>query len=87
MQICKAGGDEETEDVVVDGDDTATFGPTQFNENDIQSAAADHSSHEEGNKDRGRFFFLYRTFNSYIYYYFYRHCKKREGGKHGVQGD
>lgn len=49
MQICKTGGDEETEDVVVDGDDTATFGPTQFSENDIQSAAADHSSHEEGN--------------------------------------
>lgn len=48
MQICKAG-DEETEDVVVDGDDTAAFGPTQFNENDIQSAAADHSSHDEGN--------------------------------------
>lgn len=47
MQICKAG-DEETEDVVVDGDDTATFGPTQFSENDIQSAAADHSSHDEG---------------------------------------
>lgn len=47
MQICKAG-DEETEDVVVDGDDTAAFGPTQFNENDIQTAAADHSSHDEG---------------------------------------
>ena len=48
MQICKTG-DEETEDVVVDGDDTAAFGPTQFSETDIQSAAADHSSHDEGN--------------------------------------
>ena len=48
MHICKAG-DEETEDVVVDGDDTAAFGQPQFNEHDIQTAAADHSSQEEGN--------------------------------------
>ncbi|KAK4010297.1 hypothetical protein OUZ56_019442 [Daphnia magna] len=47
MHISKAG-DEETEDVVVDGDDTAAFGQPQFNENDIQSAAAEHSSQEEG---------------------------------------
>jgi len=40
MQICKSTGDEETEDVVVDGDDTATFGASQFHENDIQSAVA-----------------------------------------------
>ncbi|EFX73016.1 hypothetical protein DAPPUDRAFT_325740 [Daphnia pulex] len=47
MHICKAG-DEETEDVVVDGDDTAAFGQPQFNEHDIQTAAADHTSQEEG---------------------------------------
>ena len=47
MQVCKTG-DEETEDVVVDGDDTAAFGPTQFNENDIQAATADQSSQAEG---------------------------------------
>ena len=51
MQVCKAGaGDEETEDVVVDGDDTAAFGPSQFNENDIQSAAADQMSTDDGNR-------------------------------------
>ena len=52
MQVCKTsgGGDEETEDVVVDGDDTAAFGPSQFNENDIQSAAADQMSTDEGNR-------------------------------------
>lgn len=40
MQVCnKATGDEEMEEVVVDGDDTAAFGPSQFSENDIHSAA------------------------------------------------
>ena len=48
MQVCKSG-DEETEDVVVDGDDTATFGPSQFGENDILSAT-EHSSRDEGTK-------------------------------------
>ena len=51
MQICKSTGDEEMEDVVVDGDDTATFGPSQFHETDIQSAvaASETSSVDEGN--------------------------------------
>jgi hypothetical protein len=50
MQVCKAGGgDEEAEDVVVDGDDTAAFGQSQFSENDIQSAAADQMSTDDGN--------------------------------------
>jgi len=40
MQISKATCEEETEDVVVDGDDTATFGINQFDETDIQSAVA-----------------------------------------------
>lgn len=44
MQISKATCDEETEDVVVDGDDTATFGVNQFDEADIQSAVAAASS-------------------------------------------
>ena len=46
MHVCKAG-DEETEDVVVDGDDTATFGPAQFHEGDVASAV-ESSSSEEG---------------------------------------
>lgn len=41
MQVCKVG-DEENEDVVVDGDDTAAFGASQFTEADIQAAAAEH---------------------------------------------
>lgn len=53
MQVCKTAGDEETEEVVVDGDDTAAFGPAQFAEGDIHSAvaaAADSSpSIDEGN--------------------------------------
>lgn len=58
MHICKAG-DEETEDVVVDGDDTAAFGQPQFNEHDIQTAAADHSSQEEGKPNQDTHFFSF----------------------------
>lgn len=56
MQICKVG-DEENEDVVVDGDDTATFGPSQFAESDIQMAAAEQCSLAEDGK-------LFKLFNS-----------------------
>ena len=38
------GVDEETEDVVVDGDDTATFGPAQFNESDVLSTMENSNS-------------------------------------------
>ena len=49
MQISKTTCDDEMEDVVVDGDDTATFGVSQFDENDIQSAVA--AASEEASTD------------------------------------
>jgi len=52
MLVCKTQNhDEETEEVVVDGDDTATFGPTQYAESDVAAAAgaAEPSPQDQGN--------------------------------------
>lgn len=39
--VSRATGDEEEGDLVVDGDDSATFGPSQYTEADVILPSAD----------------------------------------------
>ncbi len=58
MHISKTAGDEETEEVVVDGDDTAAFGPSQFAEADIHAAAAAAADTSSSSTDESRNFII-----------------------------